>query len=190
MNTENKDLIDKTTSVLDKLMNFFKKVVNKQTITDKGPLHHAGELAEGTEVYGDEDMDKPSADDTYTTAGGKRIKVKGGKVAGIESNNADAEDDDDDTPTDQLKKGEMQNRLQSIKAKLNAQNALLAEARAALATANARLQQTRTEVRNEIKSDFTPEGSRRSNKAKTETQPFFAPQTTLAKNAVRKAVAK
>jgi ATP-dependent Clp protease protease subunit len=31
MNIENRDLIDKTATVLDKIMNFFKKVVNKQT---------------------------------------------------------------------------------------------------------------------------------------------------------------
>ncbi|MGY3211170.1 head maturation protease, ClpP-related [Mucilaginibacter sp. HD30] len=55
MNTENQELIQKTASVLDKIMNFFKKVVNKQTITDKGTLHHAGELCEGTEVYQDEE---------------------------------------------------------------------------------------------------------------------------------------
>lgn len=187
---ENKDLIEKTASVLDKMMNFFKRVVNKHTITDKGRLHHAGELEEGTEVYQDEDMDTPAISDTYTTAAGKKVTVKDGKVQQLEAA-PDAEDDDeDDMPADKLKKGEVQNRIQSIKAKLHAQNALLTEAREALETANARLKQTRDEVRNEIKSDFTPEGSRRSNKAKTETQPFFAPQTTLAKNAVKKAVAK
>jgi ATP-dependent Clp protease protease subunit len=64
MNIENKELIEKTTSVLDKIMNFFKKVVNKQTITDKGTLHHTGELDEGTEVYQDEDMTTPAPADT------------------------------------------------------------------------------------------------------------------------------
>jgi ATP-dependent Clp protease protease subunit len=190
MNMENKDLIEKTASVLDKMMNFFKRVVNKQTITDKGTLHHAGELDEGAEVYQDEDMTTPAPADTYTTPTGKKVAVKNGKVQQV-SPCPDAQDDDeDDMPDDKLKKGEVQNRIQSIKAKLHAQNTLLAEARAALETANARLKQTRDEVRNEIKSDFTPEGSRRSNKAQTETQPFFAPQTTLAKNAVKKAVAK
>src|SRR5476651_2531617 len=70
MNIENKELIDKTASVLDKIMNFFKKVVNKQTITDKGTLHHAGEMDEGSEVYQDEDMSTPAASDTYTTSTG------------------------------------------------------------------------------------------------------------------------
>ena len=78
----------------------------------------------------------------------------------------------------------------TIKAKLHAQNALLTEAREALDAANDRLKKTREEVKNEIRSDFTPEGSKRSNKAKTEPVPFFAPQTILAQNAVRKAVAK
>jgi ATP-dependent Clp protease protease subunit len=73
---------------------------------------------------------------------------------------------------------------------LYAQNALLNEAKAALEEATNRLKKTREEVKNEIKSDFTPEGSKRSSKAKTETQPFFAPQSPLAQNAVKKAVGK
>ncbi|HEY8783606.1 MAG TPA: head maturation protease, ClpP-related [Mucilaginibacter sp.] len=200
MNIENKELIEKTTSVLDKIMNFFKKVVNKQTITDKGTLHHAGELDEGTEVYNDEDMSSPAISDTYTTANGSKVDVSGGQVQKITPPDPDADPDadydDDGTPSDKVKasipylRENIQNRLQSIKAKLHAQNALLTEAKEALETANIRLKKTREEVKNEIRSDFTPEGSKRSNKAKTEPVPFFAPQTTLAQNAVRKAVAK
>lgn len=198
MNNENKELIEKTTSVLDKIMNFFKKVVNKQTVTDKGTLHHAGEMDEGTEVYKDEDMTTPAVADTYTTATGSKLAVKGGQVQTVTPPDPDAEpvadDDDTGTPSDKFKTSkkpmDIQNKLQSIKAKLHAQNTLLAEAKEALQVANDRLQKTREEVKNEIKSDFTPEGSKRSSKAKTEPAAFFAPQTTLAQNAVRKAVAK
>ena len=195
MNMENKELIDRTTSVLDKIMNFFKKVVNKQTITDKGTLHHAGELDESTEVYQDEDMSTPAAADTYTTASGQKVAVKDGKVQSVTSADPDAEDDDDSSVSDDLlinpkKRTDVQNHIHSIKAKLHAQNALLAEAKAALEAANNSLTKTRDEIKNEIRSDFTPENSRRSSKAKTEPAPFFAPQTTLAKNAVRKAVAR
>ena len=195
MNMENNELIDRTTSVLDKIMNFFKKVVNKQTITDKGTLHHAGELDESTEVYQDEDMNTPAAADTYTTASGQKVAVKDGKVQSVTSADPDAEDDDDSSVSDDLlinpkKRTDVQNRIHSIKAKLHAQNALLAEAKAALEAANNSLTKTRDEIKNEIRSDFTPENSRRSSKAKTEPAPFFAPQTTLAKNAVRKAVAR
>ncbi|MCC8427220.1 head maturation protease, ClpP-related [Mucilaginibacter sp. UR6-11] len=193
MNIENKDLIEKTTSVLDKIMNFFKKVINKQTVTDKGTLHHAGEMEEGTEVYQDEDMTNPAPADTYTTSTGEKIDVKGGQVEKI----IPGTDDDDTEVDDQLpgkfkgaKAGDVQNKVLEIKAKLHAQNQLLSEARAALETANDRLKKTNEEVRNEIKSDFSPEGSKRSNKAKSETSPFFAPQTTLAQNAVKKAIAK
>jgi len=198
MNIENKELIEKTTSVLDKIMNFFKRVVNKQTITDKGTLHHAGEMDEGTEVYQDEDMTTPAATDTYTTSAGKKIAVTGGQVQQVTPPDADtdpdADDDDDDMPDDKLQKAKkplsVQNKLQQIKAKLHAQNALLTEAKAALHEATKQLSKTREEVKNEIKSDFTPTGSKRSNKAKTEPTPFFAPQTTLAQNAVKKAIAK
>jgi F0F1-type ATP synthase membrane subunit b/b' len=84
----------------------------------------------------------------------------------------------------------VQNRIKEIKAKLHAQNQLLTEAREALETANERLRKTNEQVRNEIKSTFIPEGSKRSNKAKAETTPFFAPQTTLAQNAVKRAIAR
>lgn len=188
MNNENRDLIEKTTSVLDKIMNFFKKVVNKQTITDKGTLHHAGELEEGAEVYQDEDMTIPAPTDTYTTAGGKRIKVKGGCAETVIP--ATDDEDEDDMPDAKVKTGDIQNRIKEIKAKLHVQNQLLTEAREALETANERLSKTNEQVRNEIKSTFTPEGSKRSSKAKAETAPFFAPQSTLAQNAVKRAVAK
>ena len=200
MNIENKELIDKTTSVLDKIMNFFKKVVNKQTITDKGTLHHAGELDQGTEVYQDADMTTPVADGTYTAADGSKIAVQGGQAQTVSSPQTDpdadqdADDDDDTTPSAKFKSTkksiDVQNRLQQIKAKLHAQNNLLTEAKQALEVANIRLNKTREEVKNEIKSDFTPAGSKRSSKAKTEAQPFFAPQTTLAQNAVKKAISK
>lgn len=199
MNIENKELIEKTTSVLDKIMNFFKKVVNKQTITDKGALHHAGELDEGTAVYQDEDMTSPAPADTYTTATGSKVAVAGGQVqkvipspAGPDSD-PDADDDDSDMASDKFRAARkpiaIQNKLLEIKAKLHAQNALLTEAKEALELANDRLKKTREEVKNEIKSDFTPEGSKRSNKAKTEPDAFFAPKTILAQNAVKKAVA-
>jgi len=203
MNMENRELIEKTTSVLDKIMNYFKKVVNKQTITDKGTLHHAGVLDEGTEVYQDADMTTPATPDTYTTATGSKIAVKGGQVQKVSPPLSDPDadpdadsfqDDDDDAPSDKFKKagkaGDVQNKIQSIKAKLHAQNALLTEARTALEAANARLNKSREEVKNEIRSNFTPEGSKRSNKAKTEQTPFFAPTSTLAKNAVKKAISK
>ena len=194
MNIENKELIDKTTSVLDKIMNFFKKVINKQTITDKGTLHHAGELDEGTEVYQDADMATPATTDTYTSPSGQKIAVKGGQVQKMTPLDPDAEpdadDDDDNVPQSSLKSKKVQNQVLAIKAKLHAQNALLAEAKLALESANTRLNKTREEVKNDIRSDFTTDNSRRSNKAKTEPMPFFAPQTTLAKNAVKKAVSK
>ncbi len=203
MNMENKELIEKTTSVLDKIMNYFKKVVNKQTITDKGTLHHTGELDEGTEVYQDADMTTPAPADTYTTSTGSKIAVKSGQVQTVSPPLSDPDadpdadsfqDDDDDAPSDKFKKakkaGDVQNKIQSIKAKLHAQNALLAEAQSALEFAKERLSKTREEVKNEIRSNFTPEGSKRSNKAKTEPTPFFTPTSTLAKNAVKKAIAK
>jgi ATP-dependent Clp protease protease subunit len=196
MNTDNRELIEKTTSVLNKIMNFFKKVVNKQTITDKGTLHHTGEICEGCEVYQDDDLSSPAVTDTYTTADGHELEIQHGKVQKVTAtgNEIFTEEDEEITATAKFKAAkkpaEIQNRLQMVKARLHAQNALLNEAKAALEEANNRLEKTREEVRNEIKSDFTPESSKRSSKAKTESQPFFAPQSILAQNAVKKAVSK
>jgi len=196
MNTDNRELIERTTSVLDKIMNFFKKVVNKQTITDKGALHHTGELSEGCDVYQDEDLSMPAITDSYTTSEGQQLAIKDGKVQKVSSIDADEVTDEDDESViagkfkSPKRPADVQNRLLEVKARLHAQNALLNEAKAALEDANNRLKKTREEVKNEIKSDFTPEGSKRSSKAKTETQPFFAPQSPLAQNAVKKAVAR
>jgi ATP-dependent Clp protease protease subunit len=196
-NMDNRELIERTSSVLDKIMNFFKKVVNQQTITDKGTLHHSGELCQNAEVYQDEDMSSPALTDTYTTAEGQQLIVKQGKVEKIsptETGETSDEENEENLPVDKFKMpkkpAEIQNRLLQVKARLHAQNALLNEAKAALEEAGNRLKKTREEIKNEIKSDFTPEGSKRSSKAKTETQPFFAPQSALAQNAVKKAVAK
>ncbi|GAB2692491.1 hypothetical protein GCM10027037_14810 [Mucilaginibacter koreensis] len=194
MNMHNHDLVDKTTSILNKMMNFFKRVMNKQTITDKGPLYHTGEPEPGTEVYQDEAMETPAPDDVYTSPSGKQLTVQGGKIQTLTQPDPDAApmDDDDAMPESRLGiksyTGNVKNQVAALKAKLHAQNALLTEARAALEEASTRLKQTRDEVRNEIKSTFTPEGSKRSNKAKAEAQPFFAPQSQLAQNAVKKAV--
>ncbi|MFD0792767.1 head maturation protease, ClpP-related [Mucilaginibacter litoreus] len=195
MNMDNRELIERTTSVLDKIMNFFKRVVNKQIITDKGTLHHAGEMAEGCDVYQDEELTEPAVTDTYTTAEGKQLSVKDGKVQKIaQVEIADDDESEEDMPISLFKPSkkpaEVQNKLKQIKARLHAQNALLNEAKAALEHAQARLNKTHEEIRNEIKSDFKPQGSKRSSKAKTETQPFFAPQSTLAQNAVKRAVGK
>jgi ATP-dependent Clp protease, protease subunit len=186
MNTENKALIDKTTSVLDKIMNFFKRVVNQHTITDKCALHHEGELTEGGEVYQDEELTEPAEDDTYTTASGKKITVKNGLAEKILPAEADEEHDEKAKPS--AKKSTTQTQVDELKAKLHAQNSLLSEARAALESATQRLHKTRDEVRNEIRSDFVPQTSKRSAKAKTEQSAFFAPQSALAQNAVKKAV--
>ncbi|CAM3788830.1 head maturation protease, ClpP-related [Mucilaginibacter galii] len=192
MNMHNTDLVDKTTLVLNKMMNFFKKVMNKQTMTDKGPLHHTTELEPGAEVYNSEDMEEAAADDVYTTAEGDEVAVEKGKVKKITPGGEEAAESEEEEvmqkPKSKMKPHEVQNQVATLKAKLHAQNALLIEARTALQNAQSRLQQTHTQVKNEIKSTFTPEGSKRSNKAQTETQPFFAPQSTIAKNAVKQAV--
>lgn len=187
----NTDLVDKTTLVLNKMMNFFKKVMNKQTQTDKGPLHHTTELEPGAEVYNSEDMEEAAADDVYTTAEGHEVAVEKGKVKKITPGGEEAAVSEEEVPSKTKSKPnshDVQNQVAALKAKLHAQNSLLIEARTALQNAQTRLQQTHTQVKNEIKSTFTPESSKRSNKGQAGVQPFFAPQSAIAKNAVKQAV--
>ncbi len=192
MNMQNNDLIERTTSVLDKMMNFFKKVMNKQTVTDKGALHHTGELDRDTEVYQDEELTTPAVDDVYTTSDGKQLTVEKGKVKKVDADASGSDDEqaDEQEVSSKTKKAprEVQNQIATLKAKIHAQNNLLAEARTALQNAQDRLQRTRTEVKNEIRSTFVPEGSKRSHKAQAESQAFFAPQSAVAKNAVKQAI--
>ncbi|MVN89612.1 head maturation protease, ClpP-related [Mucilaginibacter aquatilis] len=194
MNMHNNDLIEKTTSVLDKMMNFFKKVMNKQTMTDKGALHHTGELDHETEVYQDEELSTPAVDDVYITADGKQLSIEKGKVKKLDSapeiQNEDEEEEELPANKNNFKPHQVKNQIAALKAKLHAQNALLIEARTTLQNAQARLKQSHYEIKNEIKSTFIPNGSKRSSKAKAESQAFFAPQSEIAKNAVKQAVSE
>ncbi|MDB5158473.1 MAG: clpP2 [Mucilaginibacter sp.] len=209
MNIENKELIEKTNSVLDKIMNFFKKSIVK-TVTNSATLYHTGPIAVGTKVFNDEGMEDKAKDGDHEVDN-QVITVLDGTISNVVAKqdpepdpNKDDDNDPDEEDTDPedkvvlnalklkgVKKDDRKDvtaRLKDIKNKLVAQNALLADAKTALEEANARLAKTREEVKNEIESDFTPEGSKRSNKTRTEPQPFFAPTTDLAKNAVSKAV--
>jgi ATP-dependent Clp protease protease subunit len=95
-------------------------VVNKHTITDKGTLHHSGELCEGTEVYQDEDMSTPAITDNYTTADGQQLAIKHGKVEKVSATEPAEDEDDESIPAEKLKMpkkpAEIQNRLLQVKA--------------------------------------------------------------------------
>lgn len=213
MNIENKEFIEKTTSTLDKIMNFFKKVTNK-SVTATGTLFHIGALAEGIEVFNDEDMED-KAKDGEMDVDDKIITVKDGKVLNIKAksdpdkdgdddSNPDTDpDEDDDEPYDRAIRAtlvtnkvakpvrlEVYNQVKIVKAAhtkliadFNAQTILLNEAKAQLVLNNAELEKTRDEIKNEIKSDFTPEGSHRSTKGKKEGEPLFK-LSPLAQTAV------
>ena len=82
--------------------------------TDGGALSYEGELEVGTEVFvtDDEGNQTPAEDGDYKTTDGKTIKVVDGKVSEIVD--AEAEGEDDNTPTD------VNARKQSLFAKIAA----------------------------------------------------------------------
>lgn len=206
MNTENKDLIEKTASVLDKIMNFFKRTTNK-VVTNSGELFIApnATFAEGTEVFNDAELTTAAADGEHVY-NKKKVTIKDGKVTNMSDDDTDTDPNEDDEDVENktvlnnagikvtaLAKGEVKNvvaKIKEIQNKLSEQNTLLAEARTALEQANIKLKASKEQIKNEIKSEFEPEGSKRSHKTVTEPAPDarIMPATDLAKNAVKHAM--
>lgn len=82
----------------------------------------------------------------------------------------------------------------ALKAESKEKDALLAEAKIQLELANAEISKTREEIKNEIKSTFTPKGSNRSTKGEKEDKgpkdaaPDLMPKSDVAKNAMKMAI--
>jgi len=217
MNVENKELIEKTNSVLDKIMNFFKKIVSNKLVTNTGEIFMAPgvTLAVGTEVFNDAELATAAADGSFIY-NKKKVTILAGKITNMEDD-PDAEEDDEDKDVENktvlaelgidvtnIAKGGIKNigpKLAEIKNQLHTQNALLVEAKAALKEANDKLEKTRDEVKNEVKSEFEPDSSKRSAKIKVQNfakdgEPtqvvtnasFVEPTTDAAKNLVKRAL--
>jgi ATP-dependent Clp protease protease subunit len=223
MNVENKELIEKTNGVLDKIMNFFKKIAANKLVTNTAEIYlqPGATLAEGTEVFNDVELSTP-ASDGILIYNKKKITIESGKVKNI-VDDEDSEDDDNKEDKEDVEnkailndlginvqniaKADIKNvagKYAEIKNQLNAQNALLVEAKAALKEANDKLEKTREEVKNEVKSEFEPEGSKRSTKIQkvqnvekdgmptqvVTSASFVDPQGDIAKNVLKRAISE
>lgn len=190
MNVENKELIEKTNTVLDKIMNFLKKAVNKKTVTNSAALHHTGPLNVGTEVFNDEDLEDKAPDNDYevddsliTVKDGIVVEVKAKAKNDDDNNDDDNQDDDGDidpgnraalnvlnievtnkvSANDAVKA--IMPKLTELQNQVNEQNELLIEAKSQLDAANAKLDVDREAIKKQIKSSFEPQGSKRSDRS-------------------------
>lgn len=169
-------VIEKNTSVLEKILNFFNKS-KIVTLTDKGKLVSFQPLNIGVSVTNEAGDDVSDDDYTMTNKDGKKItaKVKDGAVANMveEGDGADGEPDEDVDDkaivnASGLKitnKGDIKGIAEFIRNsadKINQQNALIAELTGQLSESNKLVSRDEETIKNEIKSTFTPNGSKRS----------------------------
>lgn len=205
MNTD-KELIQKTTTVLERVMNFFKSVTTK-TVTNKAPFNHIGPLAIGSKVTNEDGSDVD--DDEYTVDNaGKKVKatVKNSYVTNMEDDDADVTN-----AADTEEEKEVANVLNSVGLKvinkveaagfakvitnhlatINTQNTLITELRDQLKVTNELVIRDETKIKEDIKSEFIPDGSKRSDTTVTNSaNDMFKPTTAIAQAAVKRAMNK
>lgn len=204
MKDTDKELIQKTTSVLDRVMNFFKSVTTK-TVTNKGTINSLGPVAVGSKVTNEDGSDMEDGDYEVDNAG-KKIKatVKDSIVTNME-------DDDTDVTNaaDTEEEKEVANVLNSVGLKvtnkveatgfakvitnhvttINTQNTLITDLQNQLKVSNEAVARDEEKIKADIKSEFEPDGSKRSNTAATNSaNDMFKPTTSVAQNAVKRAM--
>lgn len=204
MKDTDKELILKTTSVLDKVMNFFKSVTNK-TVTNKGALNHLGPLNVGTKVTNEAGEDVADDDYDVENAFGKKAKatVKNSVVTAM------VDEEDVTNAADTAEEKEVANVLNSFNLKvtnkaeaagfakvitnqlstINTQNGLILDLQNQLKVSNAAVERDETAIAAKIKSDHTPDGSKRTNTTVTNSaNDLFKPTGNVAQNAVKRAM--
>lgn len=204
MKDTDKELIQKTTSVLDRVMNFFKSVTTK-TVTNKGTINSLGPVAVGSKVTNEDGSDMEDGDYEVDNAG-KKIKatVKDSIVTNME-------DDDTDVTNaaDTEEEKEVANVLNSVGLKvtnkveatgfakvitnhvttINTQNTLITDLQNQLKVSNEAVARDEEKIKADIKSEFEPDGSKRSNTAATNSaNDMFKPTTSVAQTAVKRAM--
>ena len=204
MKDTDKELIQKTTSVLDRVMNFFKSVTNK-TVTNKGAINHIGPVAVGTKVTNEAGEDMEDGDYEVDNAGKKvKMTVKNSVVTNME-------DEEVTNAADTEEEKEVANVLNSFNLKvtnkaeaagfakvitnhvttINTQNTLIADLREQLAVSNAAVDRDEAAIKAKIQSEFQPQSSRRSDTTETgAANDLFKPTGSVAQNAVKRALNK
>lgn len=201
MNTD-KELIQKTTSVLEKVMNFFKSVTTK-TVTNKGIINSLGPVAIGSKVTNEDGSDMEDGEYEVDNAG-KKVKatVKNSIVTNMD-------DEEVTNAADTEEEKAVENVLNSVSLKvtnkaeaagiakvitnhvstINTQNTLISDLQNQLKVSNEAVARDEEKIKADIKSEFEPDGSKRSNTAATNSaNDLFKPTGTVAQNAVKRAM--
>lgn len=209
MKIEDAELIKKNESMLTRIFNFFKSVTNK-TSTDKGVLNHIGVLAVGTKVTNEEGDDAEEGDYEFENAAGKKVKmsVKDSAVLNIEGDKAEeaaesaSEEEKEQKAATNVLNGLNLKVTNSVEAvgiakvitnhvgQISDLTKKLEEVTNQLKVSNEAVSRDEAKIKADIKSEFTPDGSKRSDKGVTNTGVEFKPVTNAAQNAVAMAMAK
>lgn len=200
MNTD-KDLIEKNTNVLQKIVNWFTASTVK-TVTDKGELHSFMPLNKGVKVTNDAGEAAKDDDYTVTNADGKKVvaKVKDGAIDNI-IDPEETEGDDDEIMDKAIvnaagikitNKAELKGvagLITNHTTAMNKSNALIVDLSQQLKVSNEAVSRDEVKIRETIKSEYIITGSKRSDTSKTTNDSNrFAPVSNLAKNAMDRAL--
>ena len=216
MTTEEKQsFFEEIKGALKKVTNYFKPSLVK-VVTNKGEIFALNGLKEGSHVFNDLEMEtvpENSVDMEITDEKGKKAKmtVKDGKISNIEQEGDDDDTDSDDDDFDaenkvvlntaginfkksvgaKVVKNALASKLKEVNNKVTQQDAIIIDLRNQLKVVNEAVLKDREEIKNEIKTGFTPNNSQRSNTGKTgDAMPSWAtPKAdSLEANAVKKSL--
>lgn len=173
-----KETIDKNTTVLNKIMNFFSNLNKvKNEVVDKAPIFSASNLAVGVAVTNADGEPAEDGDYPVKNADGKQViaKVVNGIVTNMEGDeDADETADDEDVQNTAIlnaasiqvtNKAEVKGVVNALRAKdatIAEQNALIASLSGQLKVSNELVSRDEEKIKADIKSTFEPNQSQRS----------------------------
>lgn len=169
--------VEANTNLLTKVWNRLKSFNKKFGVENS--MIHATDLAVGNAAFSDEDLESPAPDNVYVQDK-KKITVKDGIITNMDDEEEDLETDLDEIENIVTNKTpykvenhakvinhvvEVQNKLKQAETDLAETRALLTDARENLQVSNIALKRTEEEIRASIKSEFEPDGSKRSQRS-------------------------
>lgn len=178
MKVEDQKLIDETNSLLTKVMNFFKRATQK-TVTNKGAINSLTPLAVGVAVSNEagedlEDGEYEVDNVTYTVANSLVTAMAGGEdetIANESETEAEKEDVKNETVlnsyslkvTNKVEAASIAKVITNQAKELNDSAALIVDLNKQIKVLNAAVDRDKDAIKAEIQSEFTPDGSQRSN---------------------------
>jgi len=186
--------LEKETSEVPDVVETPESTEKESVETEQGTLYCNGAIAPGSAVYTDPEMTTLAPAGTYTSPSGDYVVGESGTVSSVPST----------TPADPEPAFEaLKEQITSLEAKVKEQTTVIDSSKETIANAiealetakkqvedlTAKVNRTEDEIRDSIKSEFTPEGSKRSDKSQTGKETSggrFGPESPQAKQAMLK----